>query len=245
MSKLRYFLRKLFLSELASIKKIQQKQDDMLSRVIENLADCHQDVLRSSETFNQYQDQVFQEFKQVKEMINLQEQNVSSIIQRLDAYNHSRHVSTEEIKINQGLILSNLTSIESKKQKNIQDYEFKVFSQWGEDGILQYLIRSIEIKYKTFIEFGVEDFSESNCRFLLMKDNWQGFVIDGSETNIQKLKNSYYYWKYDLECKYKFITKDNINNLLLESGFDKDLGLLSIDLDGNDYYILEAINYYQ
>jgi hypothetical protein len=97
----------------------------------------------------------------------------------------------DEIKINQGLILSELNK--NKKSKNIQDYEFKIFSQWGEDGIIQHLTNIVPINNKTFIEFGVEDFLESNCRFLLMKDNLKGYVIDGSKSNIQKLKNSYYY----------------------------------------------------
>ncbi len=146
----------------------------------------------------------------------------------------------DEVKINQGIILSLLN--ESLITSNIRDYEFKIFSQWGEDGIIQHLIKSIEIKNKTFIEFGVEDFFESNCRFLLMKDDWKGFVIDGSKSNIQRLKNSYFYWKHHLDAVDKFITKDNIEDILATSGFENDLGILSVDLDGNDFYILEAIN---
>ena len=144
-----------------------------------------------------------------------------------------------EIKINQGIILSSLN--ESKITNNLKNYEFKVFSQWGEDGIIQYLIKSIEIKNKTFIEFGVEDFFESNCRFLLIKDDWKGFCIDGSKAKIQNLKNSYFYWKHHIEAVDKFITKENIEDILATSGFAKDLGILSVDLDGNDYFILEAI----
>ena len=146
----------------------------------------------------------------------------------------------DEIKINQGIILSNLNK--NKTAKNLREYEFKIFSQNGEDGIIQYLIESIDIKNKTFIEFGVEDFFESNCRFLLMKDTkWKGFVIDGSTKNIQCLKNSYFYWKHHLVAVDEFITKENVNNVLLKSNFSEDLGILSIDIDGNDYYILEAI----
>lgn len=145
----------------------------------------------------------------------------------------------DEIKINQGIILSNLNK--NKNTKDIREYEFQVFSQWGEDGIIQHLISSIDIKNKTFIEFGVEDFFESNCRFLLMKDNWKGFVVDGSATNINRLKKSYFYWKYHLVAVNEFITKENINKILAKSDFDEDLGILSVDLDGNDYYILEVI----
>ena len=145
----------------------------------------------------------------------------------------------DQIKENQGLILSKLNS--SLSAKSIREYEFRVFSQWGEDGIIQRLTEVIDIKNKTFIEFGVEDFFESNCRYLMTKDNWSGFVMDGSRRNVSRLKNSNFYWKHQLEAKAAFITRENINELLETSGFDHDLGILSIDLDGIDYYILDAI----
>jgi hypothetical protein len=149
----------------------------------------------------------------------------------------------DEVKINQGSILALLH--ERQATKNLMDYEFKVFSQWGEDGIIQHLCKSVAIKHKTFIEFGVECFFESNCRFLQMKDNWSGFVIDGSSEHIRKLKDSYFYWKHDLQAIAAFITRENINELLAQSGFDEDLGILSIDLDGNDYHVLEAIRHFK
>jgi len=145
----------------------------------------------------------------------------------------------DEIKINQGLILSELNR--HKDSLVLSDYEFKVFSQWGEDGILQFLTGNIDIRNNTFIEFGVEDFFESNCRFLLMKDVWQGFVIDGSSRNIDRLRASYFYWRYPLSAKAAFITRENVCELLNESGFDRDLGILSVDIDGVDYYVLERL----
>lgn len=147
--------------------------------------------------------------------------------------------SVDEIKINYGVILSTINS--KRTSRRLTDYEFKVFSQNSEDGIIQRLISITDIKNKTFIEFGVGNFLESNCRFLLMKDNWSGFVIDSSRKNIKRIKESYFYWKYQIDAVDAFITKDNINSLLLKSGFDRDVGILSIDIDGNDYHILEAI----
>lgn len=148
----------------------------------------------------------------------------------------------DEIKFNQGKILIGLSK--ANTSKNLQDYEFKVFSQWGEDGIIQRIVQNLPIKNKTFIEFGVSDFFESNCRFLMMNNNWSGFVIDGSEKNIRSLKNSYLYWMYDLKAISAFINKSNINDLLKESEFAEDLGLLSIDIDGVDYWIFEAIEHF-
>ena len=148
----------------------------------------------------------------------------------------------ETILLNQGKLLSAIN--QNKKYTTLSDYEFKIFSQWGEDGIIDFLIREVPINNKTFIEFGVEDFSESNCRFLLMNSDWNGFVIDASIKNIEKLKISNYYWKYNLNALCAFIDKDNINELLKKSNFDKDLGILSIDIDGNDYHVLNNINYF-
>ncbi|HWP00109.1 MAG TPA: hypothetical protein VNL74_05700 [Methylococcus sp.] len=104
------------------------------------------------------------------------------------------------------------------------------------------MVNNLDITQRTFIEFGVEDFSESNCRFLMMKDLWQGFVIDGSAANIARLRESYYYWQYPLKSKAAFVTRENIAQLLSESGFEKDIGLLSLDIDGVDYYVLEALH---
>ena len=152
-------------------------------------------------------------------------------------------VACDQMRINQGLLLASLN--QSKQSTNIQDFEFKIFSQWGEDGIIQKLIQSIEIKNKTFIEFGVETFAEANCRFLMMKDNWAGHVIDGSKENINKIRTSHYFWKYQLTARAAFITAENVNELLAESGFDRDIGILSIDIDGVDYWLLKALNYYK
>ena len=74
------------------------------------------------------------------------------------------------------------------KPNQIHAAEFRVFSQWGEDGILQHLLRHIPISRKVFVEFGVENYKEANTRFLLIKDNWEGLVLDGSRENIDYIK---------------------------------------------------------
>ncbi|HEX3386574.1 MAG TPA: hypothetical protein VHS53_15345, partial [Mucilaginibacter sp.] len=123
----------------------------------------------------------------------------------------------------------------------ITSYEFKVFSQWGDDGIIQYLVNRIAIPNKTFIEFGTENYRESNTRFLLVNNNWTGLIMDGSESNAAEIRNSELFWKYDLNVVTAFITRENINDLIRSAGFSKDVGILSIDIDGNDYWVWEAI----
>ena len=74
-----------------------------------------------------------------------------------------------------------LSQFNNQKQfiKSLDEVEFQVFSQRGEDGIIQYIINKIEIPNKIFIEFGVETYTEANTRFLLFNNNWSGLVIDG------------------------------------------------------------------
>lgn len=141
------------------------------------------------------------------------------------------------------LAIGSLLSLQQEqiKSTNVNDFEFKIFSQFGDDGIIQYLIKNIEIKNQIFIEFGVEDYSESNTRFLMMNNNWEGLIMDGSKKAIQKIEGRSWFWKYSLIAKCAFITRENINELLAIPNYS-DIGLLHIDIDGNDYHILEEIN---
>ena len=125
---------------------------------------------------------------------------------------------------------------------DIHDQEFKVYSQEGEDGIIQFLLRQVEIENCVFVEFGVSNYLESNTRFLLVNNNWSGLIIDGSEQNIQYIKNDPIYWKYNLKAEFSFIDKDNINSLIKKNGISGDIGLLSIDIDGNDYWVWDVLN---
>ncbi|MBN1980406.1 MAG: hypothetical protein JW795_02660 [Chitinivibrionales bacterium] len=125
---------------------------------------------------------------------------------------------------------------------SLHEVEFKVFSQWGDDGIIQWLIHHVDIPYQTFVEFGVEDYREANTRFLLMNDNWSGMVMDSSLEYVKHIINDYYYWKHDLRVQAAFIDRENINDLLSKIPFDKHIGILHIDIDGNDYWIWKAIS---
>ena len=125
---------------------------------------------------------------------------------------------------------------------DLGEIEFRAFSQWGEDGIIQYLIHKIPIAEKSFVEFGVENYTEANTRFLLINDGWKGLVMDGSDDNVRDIRGDAIYWRHDLTAEHLFITRDNINEALRSSGFIGDIGLLSVDIDGNDYWVWEAID---
>jgi hypothetical protein len=126
--------------------------------------------------------------------------------------------------------------------KDIQSHEFKVSSQNGEDGIIQFLVDNVHIETPIFIEFGIQDYTESNTRFLLTNNNWSGLVIDGDRDNIDYVIKDRIYWQYNLKAVAAFITKDNVNDLFRKNGLQGEIGLLSIDIDGNDYWVWQAID---
>ncbi|MDP2673068.1 MAG: hypothetical protein Q8O84_04615 [Nanoarchaeota archaeon] len=128
-----------------------------------------------------------------------------------------------------------------KKIKSLGEIEFRVFSQFGDDGIIQYLINKIKIQEKVFVEFGVGNYKESNTRFLLMNNNWSGFVADSSSKNIEELKKENIFWRHDLKAIPFFVTRDNVNSMIKSQGISGEIGLLHIDLDGVDYWIWKEL----
>jgi hypothetical protein len=128
--------------------------------------------------------------------------------------------------------------------RDIHLAEFKVFSQFGEDGIIQYLIRRANIPphLRRFVEFGVESYVEANTRFLLMNNNWKGLVIDGSEAYVAAIREYPIYWMHDLTAIAAFIDADNINDLIRNAGFGGEIGLLSVDIDGVDYWVWDRLD---
>lgn len=125
--------------------------------------------------------------------------------------------------------------------QNLDDVEFTVFSQFGEDGIIQYLVQQVRPRDTTFVEIGTGDYRESNTRFLLQNNNWRGLVIDGGEEHVAFVMGSHLSWRHDVEPVSAFVTTENINELIRGNGFTGNLGLLSIDVDGNDYWLWDAI----
>lgn len=101
-----------------------------------------------------------------------------SVISRAVA--NLRSIEERSKKIQEALGRIENRQVRDLPAADIRGSEFRVFSQWGEDGILQHLLRHVPISKKVFVEFGVENYTECNTRFLLMNGNWAGLVIDGA-----------------------------------------------------------------
>ena len=155
-----------------------------------------------------------------------------------------KHIFDEEIQ-KELILKAKVLSLKNKNLKKIKDLsvvEFQVYSQWGEDGIIDWLISKFPQIPKNFLEIGTQDYKESNTRFLLINRNWDGFLIEGDKGDVQKIKSQRIYWKHNLKIRNKFITKDNINDVVRKFNVPKKLGLLSLDIDGVDYWVLKELS---
>jgi len=131
--------------------------------------------------------------------------------------------------------------LKKKKISNFSEVEFSAFSQFGEDGIISWLTNQIPNIKKVFLEIGTEDYWESNTRFLLKSNKWKGYIIEASESDVNKIKKQSLYWKHDISAINEFVEKGNINLIIKNNLKMNDIGFLSLDIDGNDYWILKEL----
>jgi hypothetical protein len=129
------------------------------------------------------------------------------------------------------------------------DVEFRAFSQNGEDGILLYIFSLIGSTNKTCVEICAGDGVECNSANLILNHGWEGLLVDGNEKLVQKGKEFYSRHRDTFSFPPKFahawIDRETVNDLIAGYGFTGEIDLLSIDLDGVDYWIWEAIEIIQ
>jgi hypothetical protein len=170
-------------------------------------------------------------------------QELQAVVDREARYSEGRfaalRIAQEDLRAMMGRMLVNQ---QSRRPAPLAEMEFKVYSQWGDDGIIQYLIHQIADLPRIFIEFGVEDYNEANTRFLLVNDNWRGLIMDSSEAYIRQAQADGIHWRHDLTARAAFVTADNVNELIASAGFSGEIGLLHIDIDGNDYWVWQALS---
>ncbi|MFF7977820.1 hypothetical protein ACFZDK_01630 [Streptomyces sp. NPDC007901] len=145
----------------------------------------------------------------------------------------------DELRFSVGAMESRLAAL-LPEPRRLRDAEFKVFSQGGEDGILQFLVSQLAPP-DVFIEVGVGDYSEANTRFLAMKDNWRGAIFNGGTAHVEFLRRSGMAWQWSIEPVSAFVTAENIDELIVKTGIRGDVGILSIDIDGVDYWVWRAV----
>ena len=125
--------------------------------------------------------------------------------------------------------------------KNLSDADYKVFSQTGEDGIIDYLLYSLNIKVPKFVEIGVGDYRESNTRYIFQKNCSKGLIVDKNKNLKKKVSKIVKLWKGDLTIIETTVTSENILYILNSNDFDNNLDVFSLDVDGIDYWILKVL----
>jgi hypothetical protein len=129
---------------------------------------------------------------------------------------------------------------------DFQDVEFRAFSQNGEDGILLYIFSLIGMGTRRCVEVCASDGTQCNTANLIINHGWHGLMFDGNE-QLVKRGMRFYSGLGDTFCfpprlVHAWITRENINDLIREQGFEGEIDLLSLDIDGNDYWIWQAID---
>jgi len=145
--------------------------------------------------------------------------------------------------ITSGFYWDMLTKARFSDPLYLERYGYKVYSQNDEDGIIAEIFKRIGTTNKRFIEFGVQDGIESNTHYLLFKE-WSGLWIDGDPGVVRSAENKFrpVIDNGQLSIINAFINRDNINSLFEINGLSGEVDLLSIDIDGNDYHVWEAIS---
>jgi len=132
--------------------------------------------------------------------------------------------------------------VDSLPMRTLRDREFTVYSQAGEDGILHWLLTAVPVSRKVFVEFGVGNYQEANTRLLALSEHWSGLVMDSDPVSVNQIVGDPLHWRMNVKAIQAFITRENINDLLRDNGISGEIGLLSIDIDGNDFWVFEAID---
>ena len=124
--------------------------------------------------------------------------------------------------------------------------EFRVSSQNGEDGLLAFIFSEIGVTNRRFVEFGVGDGRECNCANLAVWFGWSGLMLESDAAAARRARKH-----YDrlgrragniVRVQRAHVTVENINETISDAGTRGEIDLLSIDIDGNDYWLWEAID---
>jgi hypothetical protein len=159
-------------------------------------------------------------------------------------------------------ILPKISGFKKKQLKNLFEYYRKkiianepvayqstglrIFSNMEEDGIILWLIASLNIDRGNFIDIGANDSINSNCANLFFNFDWQGIFIDADKQLLKIGKHNYTLFgktkKQNLKFIKSFLNTENVNDVINKNKQDDKIDFMSIDIDGNDYFIWEALS---
>jgi hypothetical protein len=138
-----------------------------------------------------------------------------------------------------------LAAVARPSGNELEAAEARVFSQNGEDGIILYLFSRIGVTDRRFVEIGIEDGRECNTANLAINLGWSGLMIDHDAAGVDTARRRFAArpeTAATVTVEQAHVTRENIDAILARHGVGKELDLLSIDIDGNDLWVWEAVN---
>jgi hypothetical protein len=168
---------------------------------------------------------------------------IRSLSQLSDTANRlDRLFNLQKAQFVQELLRSDIRLVDPR---SLNRFEFQLFSQSGQDGILAEIFRRLGMNKGTFVEFGVGvgDGFETNTAALLLQ-GWLGLWIEASRAACEIIGKNFAAMiaQKRLQIKESFVTAENIAGLLCEAKIPSDFDLLSIDIDGNDLWVWKALH---
>ena len=128
-----------------------------------------------------------------------------------------------------------------KASTHFNRQEYRVFSQHREDGIIDYLLNTIGDDIGRFVEFGFAP-DQCNCINLAINRGFSGLFIDGNATKCNNAITAFKRLALDnVMVKQAFIERERLNSLIADCGIEGEIDVLSIDVDGNDYWFWQAV----
>ncbi|NMG72712.1 hypothetical protein [Parazoarcus communis] len=135
--------------------------------------------------------------------------------------------------------------LDDGEQLPFRQVGFGIYSQHDEDGILVYIFSRIGVRTCKAVEMCAGTGDECNVANLLINHRWTGLLVDGNPKNVDLAREFYrrrtetMHWPPTI--LHAWITRANVNKLLLDAGYDGEIDLLSLDVDGVDYWLWEAM----
>ena len=137
---------------------------------------------------------------------------------------------------------------EPERLPRYSDTGLRVFSQFDEDGIVLFMLAAVGVERARFVEIGAGDgLHASNCANLAFNLGFHGLFVEADEESVARGRAIYGAHDdtrlFPPVFSHSFVTRENVADILAAAGFDRDVDVLSIDIDGNDYYIWEALEH--
>lgn len=135
-------------------------------------------------------------------------------------------------------------TFQNSMNKTLNNYKKNIFSQYGEDGILEEILKRLVIKNGTCIEFGAWDGVLLSNTANLWKNGWKGILIEQDDSKFERLTRvTDGYNCINIKKFVKPTGLNSIENIIKDKGIDfNEIKLLSIDIDGNEYHIIKNLS---